>query len=138
MNLATSVPLGAAEFDAGQLLLPILLLLFVILMWSRSRKTQQALVERRAQVQPGARVMSSAGIYGTVVSRDDDANKAVVEIAPGVQVTFHLGVLTPEPETTTEPAGAEAAPETQTAPETETPSSDEGTGSHIADPRETK
>ena len=66
------------------------------------------------------------------------ANKAVVEIAPGVQVTFHLGVLTPEPETTTEPAGAEAAPETQTAPETETPSSDEGTGSHIADPRETK
>jgi preprotein translocase subunit YajC len=53
------------------------------------------LADQREESAPGSRgsVGSPAG-DGRLVSKDEDAVKAVIEIAPGTQVTVHLQTLT--------------------------------------------
>jgi preprotein translocase subunit YajC len=65
----------------------IIIVLFVLLYFvmirpqrNRQRQAQQA----QQQVATGARVRTTAGMYGTVV--DGDADNVLVEIAPNVQV----------------------------------------------------
>ncbi|GAA1348274.1 preprotein translocase subunit YajC [Falsarthrobacter nasiphocae] len=111
MSPSLSLPLGAdAAFNPGSLFLPALLVLFLLFTVMRFRKQQKEVGERRAQVVAGARVMSTSGIFGTVVSRNDAENTALVEISPGVEVTMHIGALAPAPET------APAAEDATTAP----------------------
>ncbi len=124
-SLTNAYPVGAdAGFDPASLVLFALLLLMVFMMITRSSRARKQLAEQRDKVQPGVRVMSTSGIFGTVVSRDDEATTSEVEIAPGTVVTFHLGALTPAPET---PAGIASA---QTQPARES-------GSHAAGVEET-
>jgi preprotein translocase subunit YajC len=104
--MTAALPLGAnAAFDPSAFLMPALLVLMLVFMVTRSRKARKAQQELRTKVQPGVRVMSTSGIFGIVVSRDDENNTAGVELAPGVVVTMHLGALSPAPET--QPAASE-------------------------------
>ena len=50
------------------------------------RARAKALAAVRASLEPGRRVMTTAGIHATVVSVEDGV--AVLEIAPGVHVRF--------------------------------------------------
>lgn len=69
---------------AGLLLLPIFLILFwvmIVLPQKRMRQAHDALI---ATLEPGQRIMTTAGLYGTITEIDGEI--AHLEIAPGVVV----------------------------------------------------
>ena len=86
--------LGILAQDSAQggssligLALPILLIVgfyFLLIRPQRNRqRAQQALV---ASLEVGDDVMTSGGIFGTIVEIDDDEGTVTVEIAPGTRI----------------------------------------------------
>ncbi|MBU6312133.1 MAG: preprotein translocase subunit YajC [Actinomycetales bacterium] len=67
-------------------LLPILLIgvVFYLLIMRPARNRQKKQQQMMSALQPGARIMTTAGMFGTVVEIDDD--NASIEIAPGVTI----------------------------------------------------
>ena len=95
-------------------LLPLLLIAvafyFLILRPTRTRQAaQRATVARLA---PGVRIMTTAGLYGTVVALEGD--DIVLEIAPGVTVRYVAAavakVLDPEAPTVLDSTPQESRP----------------------------
>lgn len=83
------------------------LLYFVTIRPQRNR--QRAAAQTQRTVEPGARVRTTAGMYGTVVEVDDQ--DAVLEVAPGVEIRFLRRAImdvVPEP---SEMQAEEPAPE---------------------------
>jgi preprotein translocase subunit YajC len=65
----------------------IIIILFVamyFLMIRPQRNRQRQAMQTQREVVPGTRIRTTAGMYGTVVSGDND--DVIVEVAPGVQV----------------------------------------------------
>ncbi|MBD8043534.1 preprotein translocase subunit YajC [Arthrobacter sp. Sa2BUA2] len=93
-------------FALSNLLLPILLALFIFMMFRKQKKTQKTVQEQRTQMVPGTEVMTQFGLFGTIVSVDQEENKAVLELSPGNTATIHLQALTKV--VTATPAEAEA------------------------------
>lgn len=68
-------------------LIPLLLLVVVMFVMTRSAKRKQAAAaDMRNQMQPGTGVRTIGGIYATVQAVSDDA--VLLEVAPGVLATF--------------------------------------------------
>jgi len=69
-------------------LLPIAALIagFYFLLIRPQKNKQRKQAELQNQVEPGQRVMTTAGMFATVVEIDDDG--VVLEIAPGVEARF--------------------------------------------------
>ncbi|MGK7221414.1 preprotein translocase subunit YajC [Kocuria flava] len=146
--IAQSLAAQAAQPQGGggSWLLPLMLVAFVLLLWLPMRRQKKAMAQmkqKQATMGPGTEVMTSFGLYGTVVEIDRDANKAVLEVAPGTAVTVHLQALTTVVEEEA-PAGDEV-PAEGTAPETagglpagtgplEAPSAEDRRGSSAAGP----
>ncbi|WP_035763898.1 preprotein translocase subunit YajC [Arthrobacter sp. H20] len=88
-------------FDIFSLLLPLALGALIFMMFRRQRKTQKTIKEQRTQMVPGTEVMTNFGLFGTVLSLDEENNKAVLELGPGATATVHMQTLTkvvqPEP-----------------------------------------
>jgi preprotein translocase subunit YajC len=82
-----------AQNDGGQgsalagLALPLLMIVgfyFLLIRPQRNRqKAQQALL---SSIQVGDDVMTSGGIFGTIIEIDDEEGTVLVEIAPGTRV----------------------------------------------------
>jgi preprotein translocase subunit YajC len=74
-----------------QLLLPLLLVLVLavpLVMSTRKQKKQQAAQkDLQTSLDPGDRVMTTSGLYGTVADTSGD-NTIDIEIAPGVVTTW--------------------------------------------------
>ncbi|MHA7144326.1 preprotein translocase subunit YajC [Arthrobacter sp. TmT3-37] len=83
----------APPFDIFSLLLPLALAFLIFTMFRRQRKTQQQVKEMRTQMEPGTEVMTQFGLYGTIVSIDQENNKAVLELSPGNTATVHTQAL---------------------------------------------
>jgi preprotein translocase subunit YajC len=65
------------------LLLPLLLLVvFYFLLIRPQQKQRREIAAVQSTVSPGSRVMTGAGLIGTVVAREGD--EVVLEVAPGV------------------------------------------------------
>lgn len=82
-------------------LLPILLIgvVFYLLIMRPARNRQKKQQQMMAALQPGTRIMTTAGIFGTVVEIDED--NASIEIAPGVTIRVvkaAIGRVLEEPE----------------------------------------
>ncbi|MET4059127.1 preprotein translocase subunit YajC [Arthrobacter sp. UYP6] len=99
---------SAGGFSFSSLLLPILLALFIFMMFRKQKKTQKTVQEQRTQMVPGTEVMTQFGLFGTILSINSEENKAVLELSPGNTATVHLQALTKV--VTPEPAVAEEAP----------------------------
>jgi preprotein translocase subunit YajC len=84
MILAANKPAsgGSPLFLIG--LVVVIGLFFLMTRNQRNRQRRAAAVQNQAM--PGQRVVTTAGMYGTVVSGDD--RDVVIEFAPGVQVTM--------------------------------------------------
>ncbi|MHA7283827.1 preprotein translocase subunit YajC [Arthrobacter sp. TMS2-4] len=80
-------------FDIFSLLLPLALAFLIFTMFRRQRKAQQQVRDIRTQMEPGTEVMTQFGLYGTIVSIDQDNNKAVLELSPGTFATVHTQAL---------------------------------------------
>ncbi len=70
--------------DSLGALLPILLIgvIFYLLILRPSRNRQKQQQQLLNELTPGAQIMTTAGIFGTVTSVEDD--EVTVEVAPGV------------------------------------------------------
>lgn len=109
-------------FDIFSLLLPLALAFLIFTMFRKQRKMKKEVAEQRTQMVPGTEVMTNFGLFGTIVSLDEDNNKALIEISPGVTATVHTQtlskVVTPEPvvaeEETTVPDDASSLTEPHT------------------------
>ena len=74
-------------------LVPIAVLFAVFYFGQRKRRAQLAQeMVRISQIGFGDEVMTTSGLYGTVVGRNDDGTAQVV-IAPGVEVRWALAAL---------------------------------------------
>ena len=70
-----------------------LLAVMIIFMFRNSRKRRRDAEEMQAKLQPGAEVMTQHGIYGTLISIDDEKNEAVIETTPGTKLRVHRQTL---------------------------------------------
>jgi preprotein translocase subunit YajC len=68
-----------------------MLIYFMIRNSRKQRRTQQELQEK---LQPGAEVMTSFGLYATLVDLDDDNNVATLNVGNGVTIKVHRQTVT--------------------------------------------
>jgi preprotein translocase subunit YajC len=85
-------------------------------MFRSSRKRQKQQSELQKQVVPGATVMTNFGVFGTIVSIDEETNKVELETSPGHILTVHrqtIGRVETTPDTVEESGtdAVAAAPE---------------------------
>jgi preprotein translocase subunit YajC len=83
--LAQSTQGGGNPIGLLILALPIALLYFMYRSQKR-RAAQQQSLQRAAQV--GDEILTTSGIFGTIVDEDEDEGTVVVEIAPGTNITM--------------------------------------------------
>ena len=79
--------------DPLTIVMVVILAALVFFMFRNSRKRRREQDETRSKMVPGAEVMTNFGLYGTVLSVDEDDNTAVIETSPGHVVKVHRQVL---------------------------------------------
>ena len=124
----TTQPGGGIDFMT--ILLFVMLGIFIFMMFRRNKKTKDQQLTLQSQFAPGVEVMTSFGLFGRIVSMDDDENKVVLELSPGNLATVHRQAVTKivepavaaedEPTVVPDDASSLAAEETGT-PSSETP-----------------
>lgn len=105
------------------LIMGALLLVLVVVSNRNKSKRTAADAERRRNMVPGTRVMTTSGMYGVVTAIDPandgtQSDTVVLQIAPGVEVTWALAAVREAPERTSVAAadGTEPALATDTDP----------------------
>ncbi|MEE2523399.1 preprotein translocase subunit YajC [Pseudarthrobacter sp. J75] len=76
------------------ILLFVMLGVFIFMMFRRNKKTQQAQAELQAKFAPGVEVMTSFGLFGRIVSINEEDNKVELELSPGNVATVHRQAVT--------------------------------------------
>ncbi len=87
----------------------VVLAALIFFMFRSSRRRQKQQSELQKQVVPGATVMTNFGVFGTIVSIDEESNKVELETSPGHILTVHrqtIGRVETSPETVAD-AGAD-------------------------------
>lgn len=79
-------------------LLPIILLallLAAMIAYTRRNRARAAAADRqrRQSLGPGSEVMTTSGLYGTVVQVNPDDDTVLLSIAPGVEVKWTIAAL---------------------------------------------
>lgn len=96
------------------------LLIFMMVSSRRKQKARQEQISRG--LVPGARVMTGAGIFGAVVSVDEDTNQVTIESGPGTQLIVHRQAIgqieVDEPATPAEPSSNQGPIQRDDADET--------------------
>ena len=87
-ELTALTQLAAQKSNPLVTLLPVILIgvVFYFLLFRPQRKRQQQQAQMQRQIEPGQRVMTTAGMIAEVIAIEDDA--VILEIAPGVEVRF--------------------------------------------------
>lgn len=75
--------------DPTIILLVLLLVVMIIFMFRNNKKRQRDAESMKNNLVPGVELMTGSGLFGTVVSIDDEANKIVIESTPGTLLTIH-------------------------------------------------
>ena len=75
------------DFANIALIAVLAVLVFFMFRNSRRRKAQQE--ELRAQIVPGAEIMTNFGLFGKLISIDEPSNVAEVEVSPGNIIRVH-------------------------------------------------
>jgi preprotein translocase subunit YajC len=105
-------------FDPFTIIMLAVLAVLIFFMFRNSRKRQAEARELQTKVQPGAKVMTNFGVFGTILSIDEEENQVLLETSPGTVLTVHrqtiARVVNPvesAPVTEVEPAVGETTPE---------------------------
>ncbi|MBF4462465.1 MULTISPECIES: preprotein translocase subunit YajC [unclassified Rathayibacter] len=75
--------------DPTIILLVLLLAVMIIFMFRNNKKRQRDAENMKNNLVPGVELMTGSGLFGTVVSIDEDANKIIIETTPGTLLTIH-------------------------------------------------
>lgn len=110
----------------------VALALFIFMQFRTAKKRRTEAAELQQKMLPGTEIMTNYGLYGTILSIDDETNIATIETTPGTVLRIHRQtilkavedeVVADEAEAIDESALAdadasvEALPEDTTAPE---------------------
>jgi preprotein translocase subunit YajC len=74
----------SSSSELSYLIIIVLIGLFYLLIFRPQRRRQQRAAQTQSAVTPGTRIRTTAGIYGTVVSTENQ--DVIVQIAPGVEI----------------------------------------------------
>ena len=92
--------------NAETAIMLVLLVVLVFFIFRNRRKRQRDQATLQTKMVPGVEIMLTFGLYGTLVSIDEENNLAEVEISPGTIIKVHrqtLGrVVEPVPSTDTD------------------------------------
>jgi preprotein translocase subunit YajC len=91
---AQAQPQAGGGIDIMTILLFVMLGIFIFMMFRRNKKTQQQQAAIQSQFAPGVEVMTSFGLFGRIVSIDEQENKVVLELSPGHLATVHRQAVT--------------------------------------------
>lgn len=80
-------------FDPLTIGLIVLAAVLFFFMFRSQRKRRQEQEKLQDQMVVGAEVMTSQGIFGTIVSIDEDENQVVIESTPGTKLRVHRQTL---------------------------------------------
>jgi preprotein translocase subunit YajC len=89
---AADAPKSSGNFFQDNFLtiaLVAVLAVMVIFMVRNSRKRKRDQEELQNKFVPGAEVMTQHGIYGTLISIDEEKNEAIIETTPGTRLRVH-------------------------------------------------
>jgi preprotein translocase subunit YajC len=75
--------------DPLTLVMLAVLALLVFFMFRNGNKRKKDTLALQSKMVAGADVMTNFGLYGTIVSIDEEENKVALEIAPGTIVQIH-------------------------------------------------
>jgi preprotein translocase subunit YajC len=84
---------GGLPFDPLTIGLFLLLAVVIIFMFRNSRKRRAEAEALQTKMVPGAEIMTQTGIFGTLVSIDEETNQAIIETTPGTRLRVHRQVL---------------------------------------------
>ena len=70
-----------------------LLAIVIIFMFRNSRKRRRDQEDLQTKMVPGAEVMTQTGIFGKLISINDETNEAIIETTPGTKLRVHRQVL---------------------------------------------
>ncbi|AAT88932.1 preprotein translocase subunit YajC [Leifsonia xyli subsp. xyli] len=79
--------------DPLTIVMVVILAALVFFMFRNSRKRSKEQAETRSKMVPGVEIMTNFGLYGTLLSVDEDDNTALIETSPGQVVKVHRQVL---------------------------------------------
>ena len=99
-------------FDPFTIIMLVVLAVLIFFMFRNSRKRQQEMHDARelqAKVVAGAKVMTNFGVFGTILSIDEEENQVELESTPGTVLTVHRQTIARVVD------AAEEAPATSTA-----------------------
>ncbi|HEU0181287.1 MAG TPA: preprotein translocase subunit YajC [Agromyces mariniharenae] len=94
-------------FDPFTIIMLAVLAVLIFFMFRNSRKRRTEQQELQSKVQPGAKVMTNFGVFGTILSIDEDENQVLLETSPGTVLTVHRQTIA----RVVEPAAVAAATE---------------------------
>ncbi|WP_353810059.1 preprotein translocase subunit YajC [Agromyces sp. SYSU T00194] len=87
--------------DPFTLIMLAVLALLIFFMFRNSRKRAAEQRELQSKVATGAQVMTNFGVFGTILSIDEEENQVLLESSPGTVLTVHRQtinrVVTPAP-----------------------------------------
>ncbi len=100
-------------FDPFTIIMLAVLAVLIFFMFRNSRKRQADARELQTKVVPGAKVMTNYGLFGTILSIDDDENQVELESTPGTVLLVHRQTITRviDPVESAAPAAVEGDPE---------------------------
>ena len=102
-------------FDPFTIIMLAVLAVLIFFMFRNSRKRQADARNLQSKVQPGAKVMTNFGVFGTILSIDEDENQVLLETSPGTVLTVHrqtiARVVEPSADVVDETAVTESEPE---------------------------
>lgn len=66
-----------------------ILAVLIFFMFRNGQKRKRDLEALQAKMVPGVEVMTNFGLFGTILTMDDETNKVELETSPGVVLTVH-------------------------------------------------
>jgi preprotein translocase subunit YajC len=67
----------------------VIIVVIIALMFRNGRKRQQTASQMATGLQPGAEIMTSSGIFGTITAVDEAENKITLRTGPNSELTVH-------------------------------------------------
>jgi preprotein translocase subunit YajC len=124
--------------DPLLIVIAVALAVFIFFQYRNSKKRQRETAERQSQMVPGVEIMTNYGVYGTLLSVDEDTNIALIETTPGTTLKIHrqtiLKVVEPESETVAEEPDADTAAPSEAPAEAVEPEFGEIAASEVKKP----
>lgn len=94
-------------FDPFTIIMLAVLAVLIFFMFRNSRKRKAEAEKLQSKVQAGAKVMTNFGVFGTILSIDEEENQVLLETSPGTVLTVHRQTVA----RVVEPVADEAADE---------------------------